>query len=276
MWINRIDLTNFRSYTSESIELAKGINLIVGQNNSGKSTLLKSVAWLQVGSPVSAQDIRKLKQSGSVRLILEDSRKYFSQVTDFATDITLTLSNQSIATSGTGVSLRSINLDSIHPNYDDNAFSPTHTCRIPNQEPRNYIYPYLSKRKVTHFDEGINLQATNLVSGNFVYLAAKVDRLCDSTIPEHNEFIEACKDIIGFQLSAVASPNGKKAAQTIDAHHRIYLEEMGEGVANLLGLIVDLCVAKDKLFVIEEPENDIHPKALKKLLELIERKSKNY
>jgi AAA15 family ATPase/GTPase len=60
MWITRIDLTNFRSYTNESIELAKGINLIVGQNNSGKSTLLKSVAWLQVGSPISAQDIRKL------------------------------------------------------------------------------------------------------------------------------------------------------------------------------------------------------------------------
>ena len=75
-------------------------------------------------------------------------------------------------------------------------------------------------------------------------------------------------------MSAVASPNGKKAARAINVHERIYLEEMGEGVANLLGLIVDLCVAKDKLFLIEEPENDIHPKALKKLLELIEKKSK--
>jgi AAA domain len=228
MWIIRIDLTNFRSYTNESIELAKGINLIVGQNNSGKSTLLKSVAWLQVGSPISAQDIRKLEQSGSVRLILEDSRKYFSQVTDFATDITLILSNQSIATSGNSVSLGGINLDSIHPNYDDNAFSNTHACRIPNQEPRNYIYPYLSKRKVTHFDEGINLQATNLVSGNFVYLAAKVDRLCDSTIPEHSEFIESCKDIIGFQLSAVASPNGKKAAPSHYEYDRFDTEVLND------------------------------------------------
>jgi AAA15 family ATPase/GTPase len=72
MWIRKIDLTNFRSYASESIELSKGINLIVGQNNSGKSTLLKSVAWLQAGSPISAEDIRKLEQSGSVELVLED------------------------------------------------------------------------------------------------------------------------------------------------------------------------------------------------------------
>jgi hypothetical protein len=50
---------------------------------------------------------------------------------------------------------------------------------------------------------------------------------------------------------------------------------MGEGVANLLGLIVDLCMAENKLFLIEEPENDIHPKALKKLLNLIAEKSAN-
>jgi len=44
---------------------------------------------------------------------------------------------------------------------------------------------------------------------------------------------------------------------------------MGEGVANALGLIVDLCIAKNKVFLIEEPENDIHPTALKGLLDLV-------
>ncbi|MBI3234034.1 MAG: ATP-binding protein [Bacteroidetes bacterium] len=48
---------------------------------------------------------------------------------------------------------------------------------------------------------------------------------------------------------------------------------MGEGVANILGLIVDLCIADEKIFLIEEPENDIHPKALKTLLNLIIEKS---
>jgi predicted ATP-dependent endonuclease of OLD family len=57
MWVSKIDLNNFRSYVSGSLELSKSINLIVGQNNSGKSTILKSVAWLQNGSPISGQDI---------------------------------------------------------------------------------------------------------------------------------------------------------------------------------------------------------------------------
>ncbi len=38
---------------------------------------------------------------------------------------------------------------------------------------------------------------------------------------------------------------------------------------NVLGLVVDLCVAEGKLFLIEEPENDIHPRALKALMKFI-------
>jgi hypothetical protein len=48
---------------------------------------------------------------------------------------------------------------------------------------------------------------------------------------------------------------------------------MGEGVPNILGLITDLCIAENKIFLIEEPENDIHPKALKELLNFIIEKS---
>jgi hypothetical protein len=50
---------------------------------------------------------------------------------------------------------------------------------------------------------------------------------------------------------------------------------MGEGVANIVGFIVTLLTEDNKLFLVEELENDIHPTALKKLLELIIAKSKN-
>lgn len=218
-----------------------------------------------------------MEQSGSVGLVLVDSKRYFSQVSESPMSIIINCSNERLTVGGSG-GLSTVNYDlqeGVRNTYNYNAFSSNYNYRIPNQEPNNFIYPYLSKRKVTHFEEAIHSEATNSVSGNFLNLSAKVDRLCDVTIPEHSEFINSCNEIIGFQLSAVASTSGKKPAQTINAHQRIYLEEMGEGVANLLGLIVDLCVAKDKLFLIEEPENDIHPRALKRLLELIEKKSKS-
>jgi predicted ATP-dependent endonuclease of OLD family len=71
------------------------------------------------------------------------------------------------------------------------------------------------------------------------------------------------------------SKKGKKAAYTVKNIDSIPLDAMGEGVANLLGFIVDLCIAEDKLFLVEEPENDIHPKALKGLLKLIAEKAGN-
>ncbi len=273
MWVKKVDLIKFRSYENGSIELSKGINLIVGQNNSGKSVLIRSIAWLQNGSSISAQDVRKGEDSGFVKLTLEDSSKHFRFRPESTIIIGVELSKSKISFGGFDGVLESTNLEGILDIYDSNSFTNQYPYRIPNQEPHNFIYPYLSKRKVTGFNETINLQTANSIVGNFINISAKVDRLCDSNIPENQEFIESCNEIIGFKLSAVASEAGKKAAQAIDAHDRIYLEEMGEGVANLLGLIVDLCVAKDKLFLIEEPENDIHPKALKKLLELIEKKS---
>ena len=50
---------------------------------------------------------------------------------------------------------------------------------------------------------------------------------------------------------------------------------MGDGVANILGLLSILLTENNKLFLIEELENDIHPSALKKLLNVILDKSRN-
>lgn len=48
---------------------------------------------------------------------------------------------------------------------------------------------------------------------------------------------------------------------------------MGEGVVNILGIIVTLLTEDRKLYLIEELENDIHPSVLKKILNLIIAKS---
>ncbi|MBD2055425.1 ATP-binding protein [Oculatella sp. FACHB-28] len=44
---------------------------------------------------------------------------------------------------------------------------------------------------------------------------------------------------------------------------------MGDGVPNIVYLLTSLATSKNKLFLVEEPENDLHPKALKALLDLI-------
>lgn len=68
---------------------------------------------------------------------------------------------------------------------------------------------------------------------------------------------------------------GREAGLNIDDNNQISVEDMGDGLPKLIGFILDLCIAEKKLFIIEEPENDIHPGALKALLDLIIRKSNN-
>ena len=50
---------------------------------------------------------------------------------------------------------------------------------------------------------------------------------------------------------------------------------MGEGVPNIVALLADLALSEGKLILIEEPENDLHPQALKALLDLIVESSKS-
>ena len=93
-------------------------------------------------------------------------------------------------------------------------------------------------------------------------------------MPAAQEYKNACFEILGYRISTISSPNGKKAALVINNIDHISITSMGEGIVNIIGLIADMCLAKDKIFLIEELENDIHPKALKGLLKLIVEKSK--
>ena len=137
-------------------------------------------------------------------------------------------------------------------------------------EPNNFIYPYFSGRKVADFSEVVNQGTARAVTGNLSNLPAKVDDLLDVEHPNHDQYVTLVRELISIPISAVASTGGKSAAMRINKTDWINISRMGEGVAQMLGLIVQLCVAENRLFLLEEIENDIHPEALKALLRAIE------
>ncbi len=67
-------------------------------------------------------------------------------------------------------------------------------------------------------------------------------------------------------MSTIAIQNGQIVGTPIGKHGSIPITAMGEGIPHLLALINDLCLAENKLFLIEEPENDIHPKRVGTIL----------
>lgn len=270
MYVTNLTLKNVRSFQQANIQVSKSINVFVGQNNHGKSTLLNSIAFLQLDL-MSNKDIRigndyleiiigiEGNDLSNIKTNPQHLLEFGPSIHNYQKNIFINIAkNGGIGKSvkqNSGAGVRMFNIFQSH-------------------EPNNLIYPFLSKRKVMSYSENVSLSSSNSVKGNFEDLYAKIDRLCNEDFqPAANEYKAACLNILGYRISTVNSENGKKAALVIRNMEHIPISAMGEGIANILGIIVDLCLAENKIFLVEELENDIHPKALKALLDLIISKS---
>ncbi len=263
MKVSSVHLRNIKSVKdSGPIALSPGMNVLLGRNNAGKSILTRCLYALQeLSSLIPPQDIRVEEETGTADIHLVDAEGPLqllgvpAGVREATFSVVMHRTASQIAR----------NLQHDRGTHGNVSFA--------REEPNNAVYPFLAKRKVSGYDETVNLARTVGVTGDFRYLVAKVYRLANSLHPLHGEFAKACDDILGFQIGTVASPGGHKVGFPVGNMSDITLEAMGEGVPHLLALITDLCIAKDKLFLLEEPEDDMHPDALKSLLNLIIKKS---
>ncbi|MFE2714017.1 ATP-dependent endonuclease [Streptomyces mirabilis] len=271
MKIARIDLENWKSFAATGQLHLGAVNVLVGRNNSGKSAILRAVHLMQQGSAISPEDVRIGKSVARVNIILEgdhlagDVNRYFGD-SNITTNEPLPLSFMIGKPRNPDIGIEfNRKFDSSRTNAEP-AF-------ISAEEPNNFIYTYFSKRKVFGFEEQVNRQNTVRVGTDLRFLVSKVNRLAASDYEGHDEYEKLCNEVLGFRVGTFASRNGSQAGIAIGRHDRIPLEAMGEGVSSMLGLITDLCMADGHLFLIEEPENDIHPESLKALLKAIADKS---
>ncbi|SRR6266849_6303995 len=264
MWVSRLDINNIKSFdASGAIHLDKRMNILLGANNSGKSTIIRVLYLLQNAGILTVSDVRIGAPTASAVMNLEDiDNPHIAGwiKSGFIPAVEIT------GNRNTG----NVQVTMVTPNNTQRS-----TINIPAQEPDNFIYPYLSKRKVQGYRREVNRNYIVQVADTLIDLVPKVDHLANKYYTKHKEFEQACIDVLGFPITAfqAADNNGKQVGIIVNDYDNIPLEAMGEGVPNLLGLIVNLCMAKNKLFLIEELENDIHPRALKSLLELIIKKA---
>ncbi len=257
MQVKSLTVTNLKSIRSAQLELAQ-VTLLVGNNNTGKSALVRALHVMQQGGELTGQEMRRGAVSGSIKIGLSDvTAGIFPSAPNNLGDVVLTANINGGRT------------------VDVGRGAPESATQINNIEPVNFIYPYLSHRKVAVYEEQIDEQRSREVRTNLSNLAPKVDRLMDVHHLRHDEFQELVQSVIGLPLSAIASGMGKQVGMWVSGTEWIPLTAMGDGVGQMLGLIVQLVLAKDKLFLIEELENDMHPEALKALLSVIQSRSNN-
>lgn len=267
MKITRISISNVRSLKNVMFQPSENINVFLGNNNSGKSTILKCIYKIQKNDTLNNNDISLDENEISVLIMFTKSfEEYLLKFSNYKPNPSINVYP---------VILYKINskqqLMKVGNSHDERLH--VDMPNLQNTEPNNLIIPYLSKRKVQKYLEGITKLSTLNITGTLENIHGKTDRIYSPDLPQYTEFKNACEDIFGITISTFQSENGKKAGITVNENKNIDLEVMGEGTANILGLLVDLCFANKKIFLIEEPENEIQPNALKKLLDIIIKKS---
>jgi len=299
MFVSKLTLINTRSYSKMDLNLSPSINILVGNNNSGKSTIIKALYKLQNAGSLGLEDVRKTQDSARVFIDLED-------ITN-AEGVTFQLNNKENPSKfpdttrvkvvfGIYDSLRDTQkgqeslffdlnlpweLDEggkfiiVGPDGQEVPF--INFNGFPNLETHhNFIYPFFAKRKTGFYNNQLGEREAYTVSEDLRNITSKVQKISNPSHPKNKQFIKQIEDILGFSIGVI--PHGENQSNTgifVGDNTVIPIERMGEGIVNIVGLIVMLLTEDRKLYLIEELENDIHPKALKKLLELIIEKSAN-
>jgi predicted ATPase len=150
---------------------------------------------------------------------------------------------------------------------------------FPDSRPDHSITLFLAARKAQTFDqngrkertfsEDVSSNAQRRISGTLENLYSRIDLLANYGHRQHDMFRDAIERILGLKITTQASHFGKRAGFYFDEVKFIPMDKMGDGVSETLALIVELCTERGKIFILEEPEMNLHPSGLKALLDLV-------
>ncbi len=299
MYVKRIEIENLRSFKKADIRLSQSINLLIGNNNSGKSTILKSLYRLQSSYSFRLEDVRVNTIAGKIFLEIEDisqKEKSLFEMNEKGFLMKITNTNHIKVFFGQYTHLIETKrgADAYYTDLNNRiTFKKSGSIEIFDKENKevkleefkelsnletqnNFIYPFFAKRKTRHYSQSLGSREIYSVGDDFSNLTSKISKISNPSHPKSELFNKLLDDILGFRVGVI--PSGDSNTNTgiyVTDNSTISIDNMGEGVVNIVGLIVTLLTEDRKLYLLEEIENDIHPKALKKLLELILAKSHN-
>jgi predicted ATPase len=261
MKIRDLRLVGIRCFEDTGhITLDPKCNVFVGKNNAGKSSVLKAILGLQ-GFPFDQSDVRPGHQDSSYVSVCFDGIST-SDVFNFGR-------------ATTKPSLRAITrFSGNYPSYQDADVEllevPVHQHSLFHKNrPSHRVVPLLAKRKAVLFDQNVSFGTQSQITGTMSPLYARIDELATSGLSAHGRFLDAVSQVVGLHITTRASAGGKEAGFYYDDDNFVTLDRMGDGVSEMVMLIVELCTEKNKIFVLEEPETNLHPSGLKALLAMV-------
>jgi AAA15 family ATPase/GTPase len=235
MRVKSLELINVKSFEDSKLEFSESINILVGANNAGKSTVIKGLLNLQYRC-FTSNDIRAK----------ETYAKTFIEVTNVTEVDNLLFYNPShhgefekgksflivwaqfplnekeelLYVNGKHLPKRN-KFDKISiknpQNLDESLKQFT---RFPDIETRNnFIYPFLAKRKTDYYEQRVSQEQTYKVMEGLRNLAAKIQKVSNSSHPKSKEFIDQCDEILGFKIGVI--PTGQNQGKALNQEYML-------------------------------------------------------
>lgn len=255
MFIKKITIKNFKCFENEEIlfnepngKTGSGLNILVGENNSGKTTLFSIFAKLKPGSVIYSLEKREDKDI-EIEICDKDDKKKIIKNKKGSSNI----DTEEVGDS----SLNHNNIDLIKDNkfwlgnagtskYDYNSY------RNSSDFKRGPIDSHLSMGLVAILDKAEDKE--------------KFDLLIKKIFPDFREWTTGADD----PESGVYIKYKVSNSQYVKIDHSV-----GSGILSIFRIVYSLIEDKqDKIIMIDEPEAFLHPIAQQNLLKVLEEESK--
>ncbi|MEP9364015.1 AAA family ATPase [Nocardioides sp. CN2-186] len=262
MPIESVEVRNFRSIReSGQIDLGP-ITLLIGENNAGKSSLLRAVHMVQGGGRAEPDDIRI--GTGRAQVVLA--------ISDPPPTAVSTILRHGRYPLGDGVTLTAdkdayefgVSLD-----WPRDSQRAAQVVQIPSRRPDHLTVPFFSRRKSAQYESAVRRDLAQEVDTTDRNLTSRIASLATGAHSEGRRYRELVDRVLGIEVSTYLVDDGQIPGQAVSSGDGIALTRMGEGVSSIVAMMTDLAAPGRRLFLIEEPENDLHPRALRALLDVL-------
>lgn len=279
MYIKTLQIRNIRAFENTQVEFSPKITVIAGVNNSGKSTIIRSLYTLQFERAIHDGDLRKGKDNGGILIKLENitgpDQDFFTKAGNSSPAETMYVQKKI-----TGEHIETLLITQTAGKPEIKLQATTTLAKLDlvtqhfkafntSEDKKNFIFPFFSKRKPLSYHGTTDKARTYEVREDLQNLPIKVAQIRNKPLLKE-KYAQLCKELIGYEITAnPAEREYTLGAYVDDESSTISIDAMGDGIVNIVGIITYLLSSKGKLLLIEELENDLHPLALKRILELI-------
>lgn len=293
-----LNIKGFRGFEDFSMESLGRINLLVGTNNSGKSSILEAIELMSLRG--SLRSIWSATARRGERLFEDESRRYSeADISHLFYGHTFKIGSRIEVTSTFDSKRTHVHVEVVELNSENMELFPDQSAPL-EREPIGLKFEWgnsnpkvrmqlplstkggLSNRHVRNsLLESIDMKSVQFIS-TAALTSEEVLSLFDGVVltPEEDLLVEALRTIEPTieRIASIGSDRGKFSnnirqgnivVKLHDHKDRIPIGSMGDGIWRMLGIALSLVNAENGILLIDEIDTGLHYSVLSKMWKLV-------